>query len=454
MNREKFAWLMSVVLVAALAFDIPRSLGHRDDDYTFVRTLLDIHRQVSTNYVEAVDEQKLQQGAIDGMLGELDPFTNYVPPAQQQRFDQMLEGTFVGVGIQLDQTDKGDVQVVTPIEGSPALAAGIQAGDIILKVNGEELKNIRLPEVIKKIGGPDGTPVTLTVRHDDGKVQDLTIKRQSIVVPTIKGYRHVIAADHKWEWDYWVSKDPKIGYIRITQFTSDTFKGLKDSLDPLLHDELQGLVLDLRFNPGGRLDQAKEVVDLFVREGIIVKTKGRNRPEEVTYAKPEGTVRDFPMVVLVNEHSASASEIVAGSLKDNKRALIVGTRSYGKGSVQELIPLEANGGELKLTVAYYYLPSGRLVHRKKDSTDWGVDPTISIPMDSEQEKRLLLAQSDVEIFHHNNTTNPATAPATAPATQPTTQPVDPQLDAAVDALVRDINGGANTNVPAVPATQP
>jgi carboxyl-terminal processing protease len=449
MNREKFAWLLSIVLVAFLAFQMPRSLAHRDDDYSFARTLIDIHRQVMTNYVEQPDEQKLSQGAIDGMLGQLDPFTNYVPAANQEQFDNMLEGSFKGVGIQLDQKDNGDIEVITPIDNSPAARAGVWAGDIIEKVNGEDIKNLKLAEVMKKVKGPNGTPVTLTLKHDTGAIVDLTMNREDIVVPTIKGYRRVAnskPADVD-QWDYWVGNNPKIGYVRITQFTGDTFTSLKKVTDKLLAEHMQGLILDLRFDPGGRLDQAKDVVNLFVSKGVIVKVKGRNRPEEVTYAKPEASLsQTFPMVVMVNEHSASASEIVAGSLKDNKRALIVGSRSYGKGSVQELIPLEGGAGELKLTVAYYYLPSGRLVHRKKDSTDWGVDPQLAVPMDAEQEKRLMQEQLDLDVLH-----GPGNHPASAPATAPATQPVDPQLNASIDELTQDIRSGKNA---LVPATQP
>ncbi len=162
MNREKFAWMTSIVLIALLAFQIPRTLARRDDDYTFVRTLIDIHRQVATNYVEPINEDELQQGAIDGMLGKLDPYSVYVPPARQEAFDQLLEGSFKGVGIQLDQSDNGEPEVVSPIDDSPAFKAGILAGDRILKVNGEDIHNLRLAEVIKKIAGPIGSDVSLT----------------------------------------------------------------------------------------------------------------------------------------------------------------------------------------------------------------------------------------------------------------------------------------------------
>jgi carboxyl-terminal processing protease len=452
MNREKFAWLVAIVLIATLAFDLPGTFARRDDDYTFVRTLIDIHREVTTNYVDPVDESKLEQGAIDGMLGTLDPFTVYVPPQKQDDFDRLLEGSFKGVGIQLDQNENGDIEVVTPIDDSPAFKAGVLAGDKILKVNGEDLRNVHLEDVIKRITGPIGSEVRLTIQHPDGQIVELKMTRQEIVVPTVKGYER--KADNTW--NYYVVKDPKIAYIRITQFTSDTFDKLKGALDPLLADGMKGLILDLRFDPGGRLDQAKEVVNLFVRNGVIVVTKGRNRAEEITRAKPEMALPDFPMVVLVNEHSASASEIVAGSLMDNKRALVVGTRTYGKGSVQELIPLEGNGGELKLTVAYYYLPSGRLVHRKKDATDWGVEPQIVVPMDENSEKLVLEDHMEQELFHKplsKQTTRPQ--PGTQPAA-PTTQPVDPQLEAAISTMIGHIilSGAQPDQAAAPPTTQP
>jgi carboxyl-terminal processing protease len=457
MNREKFAWVVSIILIAMLAFQIPHTFGRRDDDYNFVRTLIDIHREVSANYVDAVDEDKLAQGAIDGMLGTLDPFTVYVPPGRKDDFDRLLEGSFKGVGIQLDQAQNGDIEVVTPIDDSPAFKAGVLAGDKILKVNDTDLRNTKLDDVIKKISGPIGSEVQLTLQHPDGQVVQLQMTRQEVVVPTVKGYQR--KADNSW--DYYVIKDPKIAYIRITQFTSDTFDKLKAAIDPLMRDGMKGLILDLRFNPGGRLDQAKAVVNLFVKDGVIVVTRGRNRAEEITRAKPEDALPNFPMAVLVNEHSASASEIVSGSLLDNHRALVIGTRTYGKGSVQELIPLDG-GGELKMTVAYYYLPSGRLVHRKKDATDWGVEPQIVVPMDEQGEKRIVQDHYEQELFHKpltKTTTEPSIG--TTQPTAPTTQPIDPQLEAAISSMIgHEILSGRSlgpTTLPvaaSVPATAP
>ena len=458
MNREKLAWLVSIGLIAVLALQIPGSLATRDDDYSFVRTLVDIHRQVANNYVDPVEEQELREGAINGMLSELDPFSVYVPPAKQEDFDRMLENSFKGVGIQLDQRPEGGpIEVVTPIDGSPAFKAGVQAGDVILKVNGESVEGMRLPEVVKKIAGRLGTEVRLTVRHPSGEEAELTMTREEIVIPTIKGFQR----NSSNEWDYWASDDPKIGYLRITQFTSETYDSLKSAIEKLLAQGMQGLILDLRFNPGGRLDQAIDVVDLFLEKGVILKTKGRNRPEQGVEAKSQGTLPNFPLIVLINEHSASASEIVAGSLMDNKRALVIGMRSYGKGSVQELIPLDNKGGELKLTVAYYYLPSGRLVHRKKDATDWGVQPQISVPMTPEQERASMQQRYEQELFKRpipKATTRSATQPATTQASQP----VDLQLQRAIDTIValvvltgdRETAGGAEDVKTLMPSLDP
>lgn len=439
MNRERFAWTVSALFICALAFRLPGSFAQRDDDYAFVRTLVDVERQVAANYVDPVDEKQLRQSAIDGMLATLDPYSVYVPPAQQEQFDRMLEGSFTGVGILINERDDGAVEVVSPVEGSPAHQAGVLSGDVILKVNGETVQGLPVADVTKRIAGKLGTEVRLTVRHDTGEEVELTMTRQEIVMPTVKGFKR----NPDNAWDYFVSKDPKVAYVRITQFTSDTFPAFEKAVKAATDQGAKALILDLRFNPGGLLEQAKEVVDLFVEQGVIVTTRGRNRSEESLSATKEGTISDLPLVVLVNKHSASAAEIVAGSLKDHNRATIIGTRSYGKGSVQEVIELDDKGGELKLTTAYYYLPSGRLVHRKKDATDWGVDPQIKVEMDDATAKAIERGLSDADLLPRSTTTvstRPTTKPVatTGPATTraAATQPVvDTQLDTAVTTLV-------------------
>jgi len=423
MTRERIAWLLSLALMATAVFIYPSS-AQRDSDYLFVRTLVDIHRQVVANYVEPVDQARLEQACIDGMLNQLDPFTTYVPPARREEFDRMIEGTFRGVGIQLNQLPNGAVEVVTPIDGSPAFRAGVKAGDIILKVNGESIEGLRLPDVIRKIGGEIGTEVRLLVRHATGEEVELKMKRDEVVLPTVKGFRRL--PDDTW--DYYCLDNPKTAYIRITQFTPTTVETIRPVLQRLVGEGMAGLILDLRWNPGGQLEQAVQLVDLFIDKGTIVITRGRRRPEHRSEASAPGTLPWFPMVVLVNEHSASAAEIVAGSLMDNRRAVVVGRRTYGKGSVQELIPLEGGGGELKLTVAYYYLPGGRLVHRRKGAADWGVEPHIDVPMDEQTQRKVLDERAEQEKF-----LRPTTSPATRPAPRGTLS--DVQLQRAIDTII-------------------
>ncbi|MCY2954490.1 MAG: S41 family peptidase [Planctomycetota bacterium] len=425
MNRERTAWLLSFLLLAVMAFRNPTA-AQRDGDYLFVRTLVDINRQVVANYVDKVDESRLEKAAIDGMLNQLDPFTMYIPPARREEFDRMLEGTFKGVGIQLNQLPTGQWEVMTPIDGSPAFRAGVMAGDLILKVNGESVDGLRIDEVVRKIAGEAGSEVRLNLRHATGESVELRMKREEITVPTVKGFQR----NPDNSWDFFVCEPQKIAYIRITQFTPTTCDNVRAVLSALIKDGMKGLILDLRWNPGGQLDQAVQIVDLFITKGTIVITKGRNRPEDIKSATASGTLAYFPIIVLVNEHSASSAEIVAGSLMDNNRAAVLGQRTYGKGSVQELIPLDGNNGELKLTVAYYYLPSGRLVHRKKDAADWGVEPQIPVPMSDALQQKVLEERYKQEIFRR-----PATQPTAQTAAVPTTQPLDIQLQRAIDTMM-------------------
>ena len=430
MNREKLAWSASAALLAVLAFEIPGTLAQRDDDYAFVRTLVDIHRRVADSYVDPVDEQKLNQGAIDGMLEQLDPYTDFVPPERQDDFNRMLTGNFKGVGIRLEQRPDGAFEIVTPVDGSPAAASGIQPGDVILAVDGKVLDNVRLIDLMHLIGGPLDTTVTLSVRHPDGQQASYTMRRAEVHQPDVKGY----ARRPDNSWDYLVCDDPKVGYVRLSQFTGDSHAELRAAIDGLVTAGMKGLILDLRFNPGGELDQAEDIINMLVPPGrTILTTRGRSRPEtrKVSNGKDvvhvagsdveKGTLPPFPMIVLVNEYSASAAEIVSGSLMDNGRAVVLGQRTFGKGSVQEVITLPEGGGELKMTVAYYYLPSGRLVHRRKDATDWGVQPQIVVPVDQAAEVRLQRAQTDAEVFRRPQPAKAVTRPSAA---GPTTQPAD------------------------------
>lgn len=458
MKRERIVWTVSVLLMSILALNLSYSFAARDDEYAFVRRLIDIQRQVLNNYVDPVQEPDLQQAAIDGMLDKLDPYTVYIPPGQQEQFDRAMERSFTGVGITLSQGPEGIIQI-SPIDDSPALSAGILPGDILLKVDGEQVKGLTTNQITKKISGQINTAVTLTVLHPSQQQADVQITRQQIVVPTVTGY----SRNTDNSWNYYLARNPDIAYVRVSQFTGETMDRLQNILSNdqqtgLIDQGAKGLIIDLRWNPGGLLDQATQMVDLFVADGVIVSTRGRNRPEQIKKASAAGTLPDFPIVVLVNEHSASAAEIVSGSLRDNHRATIVGQRTFGKGSVQEVIKFDnGNDGELKLTVAYYYLPSGRLVHKLKDAKDWGVEPNLIVPLDESQQESVLTQIEQREERHPiypPGITPPLSRPTTTsqPATTQATQPAaDTQLEMALLTMRGLIASPTGTTLPATSA---
>jgi len=345
----------------------------REEYYELYRLFVDTMDQVERNYVKEVDRRELMEAAIKGVLTELDPYSSYINPKELGRFRSSVEAEFGGIGIQISLVG-GQLTVLSPLVGTPAYRAGILAGDRIVKIEGETTEGITIDEAVRRLKGKENTEVTLTVVHPGSTDEvELTIRREVIHVET------VLADDRKEDdsWDFMLRTEPRIGYIRITAFSRDTVDELRDALDELTKQKVQGLILDLRFNPGGLLGSAIEVSDLFVSKGRIVSTEGRNSPAREWDAKKSGTYEGFPMAVLVNRFSASASEIVSACLQDHKRAVIVGERTWGKGSVQNVVELEGGLSALKLTTASYRRPSGKNIHRFNDADEedeWGVMP--------------------------------------------------------------------------------
>lgn len=344
-----------------------------DEDYELYKVFVDTLDQVERNYVKGISRRELIEAAIRGVLGKLDPYSNYISPDELGRFRTSVENRFGGIGIQIDVAD-GQLQVVSPLAGTPAYRAGIIAGDRIVEIDGKATQGITVEEAVGRMKGEAGTQVTLTVVHaHTGKREAFTLTREVIRVESVCG-------DHRASdgtWDYMLDDEHKIGYLRVTAFSRDTTDEVKTALDSLTARGLQGLVLDLRFNPGGLLTSAIEISDLFVAQGRIVSTAGRNSPERVWDAEKPGTFEGFPMAVLVNGFSASASEIVAACLQDHGRAVVIGERTWGKGSVQNVIELEGGRSALKLTTASYVRPSGKNIHRfpdSEESDEWGVSP--------------------------------------------------------------------------------
>jgi len=335
----------------------------------------------------------------DGFLDELDKFSSMIWPYDVPNFEKQTMGHFCGVGIQIMKEPGEPLRVVTPLLKTPAYRAGIKAGDLIVKVDGKKTEDRRIDKLVQDIMGDKGTKVVLTIKRGR-RIKDYPIIRDRIHIQTIKGWKR---QPKTGEWDYLVDGNDRIGYIRVTQFTSQTAGHLSAALQQLRSGGCRSVVLDLRFNPGGLLRAAARVANEFLLSGRIVSTRGRRtRPTELN-ANSIGRYRDGDLVVLVNQYSASAAEIVSGALQDWRRAKIIGQRTYGKGSVQNVISIRSHMARLKLTTAYYYLPRGRLLHRKNGAKDWGVDPDIEVFLTPHQTRRWLDIRRKTDIVQDVDT---------------------------------------------------
>ena len=330
---------------------------NRQETYKQLNLFGDVFQRVQEQYVEKVTDKKLIEAAISGMLQSLDPHSSYLSPESYKDMQVKTKGKFGGLGIEITMED-GVVKVVSPIDDTPAANAGMKSGDLIIGINGESIRGLSINEAVSQLRGPVGSKVVITVIRDKKDPFEIEIIRDII---KIKSVRHNIIKN--------------IGYVRLTTFSDTTTSGLEKSVDKIkekLGKKFQGLILDLRNNPGGLLNQSISVTDAFLSQGAIVSTQGRKDDDTSRIFAKKGDIIDGkPMIVLINSGSASASEIVAGALKDHSRAIIVGTRSFGKGSVQSIIPLAGNGA-MRLTTARYYTPSGISIQAK------GIEPDIIV----------------------------------------------------------------------------
>lgn len=309
---------------------------------------------IESNYVEEVDNRTLIHGALKGMLETLDPHSNFLPPEIYRDMKIDTSGKYGGLGLEMGVKDNV-LTVVAPIEDTPAWRAGVRSGDRIVKINGESTKGMTLTEAVAKMKGKQGSPMRLSLfRKGLTKPREVTLVRETIKIQAVKSE----------------ALEPGFGYVRLTNFNENAAKDIRKAMEKLdRKSQLKGLVLDLRNNPGGLLDQAVDVSSLFIDEGVVVSTRGRSREQEIRYAKRGMARKDFPVSILVNSSTASAAEIVAGALQDHHRAIVMGAPTFGKGSVQTVIDLNADMG-LKLTIARYYTPSGKSIQEK------GVQPDV------------------------------------------------------------------------------
>jgi carboxyl-terminal processing protease len=356
-------WFLLVFIATCLVLFGPQrdsrvSAALDKNIYKNLKTFNEILRMVEKNYVEEMDSKTLIEGAINGMMKSLDPHSSYMTADMYKELEVETRGSFGGIGIEI--TIRKDVlTVVSPIEDTPAFQAGVTAGDQIFRIDGKSTKDITIMDAVKKLRGPKDSKVTITImRENMPKPKDIVLTRGIIKIKSIKSKIF----------------DDNIGYIRIASFQEKTVEDLKKTIEEVnakVHTP-KGLILDLRNNPGGLLNQAVAVSDVFLKSGVIVTTKGRVKSmETVSMARDDGYEPTCPIVVLVNEGSASAAEILSGALQDNGRALVVGTQTFGKGSVQTVIPLE-DGSALKLTTAKYYTPKGRSIQAE------GITPDIVV----------------------------------------------------------------------------
>jgi len=348
--------LLAQPVAAADAVD-PKPADEKTDTYELLNLFGDVFERVRADYVEKTSDEELIEAAVNGMLSSLDPHSGYM---NAKRFGEMkvqTQGAFGGLGLEVTM-EGGLVKVVSPIDDTPAFKAGIEPGDLITHIDGEQVLGLTLPDAVEKMRGPAGSSIKLTIRRADREPFDVTLTRSVIKIKSVRS-----------------RLEGKVGYIRISSFSEQTDTGVQEEIESLkkqANGQLQGIVLDLRNNPGGLLSQAVAVSDDFLDQGEIVSTRAR-KPEDAQRfnAKPGDLAEGLPIVVLINGGSASASEIVAGALQDQKRAILLGSKSFGKGSVQTIIPLSGHGA-MRLTTARYYTPSGRSIQAV------GIEPDIAV----------------------------------------------------------------------------
>jgi carboxyl-terminal processing protease len=407
----------------------------KEDDYELQRILVDTLDQVQRNYVREVSRRKLVEAAIKGILAELDPYSSYISPEEMDRFRTTVESEFGGIGIQISVED-GQLRVRSPLVGTPAYRAGLMAGDQIVEIDGKSTRGISEDEAVRRLKGRAGTSVTLTVIHA-GKTsgEKVSLTREMIHIDTVLGDRR----KPNDRWNFMLDPQKGIGYVRVAAFSRETAHELRQALEELKGQRLRGLIVDLRFNPGGLLTSAIEVSGLFISKGRIVSTAGRNVPERVWEARKDGAFEGFPMAILVNRYSASASEIVSACLQDHHRAVVVGERTWGKGSVQNVIPLDDGApateaqsspdrpgprSALKLTTAGYRRPSGKNIDRlpgAKESDAWGVVPDAGFEVKLSDHETLAL----MKYRHDRDVVPPKKPPAAAKPTSPPVAPAAP-----------------------------
>ncbi len=435
MPRQNLMVLVIAAVVSIVCFRQADSAQHRSEYGRMYDTFAEVLKEVDAHYLRKVENQQLFEGALQGIMGRLDPYSAYIGPDQFADFVATIEQRFGGIGIEVAiNAETGALEVTTPLADSPAFAAGIRAGDIIQKIDGRSTTKLRpedLEEIIGQLRGRQGV-VQLTVLHQ-GETEPVEIRIGRAMIPVDSVLGDMRDGDN--QWDFFLAGEDRIGYVRISNFGENTASELQQALAWLEERQARGLILDLRNDRGGVFDQAVATCDLFLKEGRIVGTRGRDGVEIKTEeASGNAPYPDLPLVILVNQHTASAAEIVAACLQDHGRAIVVGQRTYGKGTVQNVIRLEGGRSLLKLTTASYWRPSGQDIHRYpdvKDQEHWGVqpDPGYDVPLDEAATNDLARRRHQRDVIRSGDEPE-----ATADEGDDASTSDDPQLRRALEAL--------------------
>ena len=422
------AFLAAPALAQTKAADPKAAGGDKSELYQQLNLFGDVLERIRRDYVEPVEEKQLIENAINGMLSALDPHSSYMNPKSYKDMQVQTKGEFGGLGIEVTM-DNGVIKVVSPIDDTPASKAGIQPGDLIFALDGEPVQGLTLQEAVERMRGKVGTPIKVSIRRGTKDPFDVTLTRETIKVKPVK-FR---------------LEGGDIGYIRVTSFTEQTTPGVLDAVEKLKKEagnKLKGYIIDLRNNPGGLLDQAIAMSDAFLDKGEIVSVKARKNDDVQRWnAKPGDVANGLPIVVLMNGGSASASEIVAGALQDHRRAIVLGTRSFGKGSVQTIMQV-TGGGAIRLTTALYFTPSGRSIQKEGIKPDIEVEPA---KIENIQQR---------SSFREENLRRSITNPNDKPAVPPPAKPGDAKPEAAKPGDKTDDKAAGQAAPQATPSGDP